>query len=45
MASQTLDGIIDALNAGRMGIDDFMRAVEDHVHALHPDSSDLTPDQ
>jgi hypothetical protein len=39
MASQTIDHIVDSLTAGRIGVDDFMRAVEEHVHILHADSS------
>lgn len=41
MASQTLENIVESLSSGRMGIDDFMRAVEEHVNVLHPDSPDL----
>lgn len=41
MANQALDSIVDSLSAGRMGVDDFMRVVEEHVNDLHPDTSDL----
>lgn len=41
MAGQTLDGIVDSLAAGRIGIDDFMRAVEERINNLQPDGLDF----
>jgi len=39
MASQALDEIVDSLSAGRIGVDDFMRAVEVEVYNLLPSDS------
>lgn len=36
MASQTLDEIVDSLSTGKIGVDDFMRAVEVEVYCLLP---------
>jgi hypothetical protein len=45
MVGQMLDCIVDSLSEGKIGLDDFMRAVEEHVTVLRPENPAFAPDR